>query len=134
MRLDFLNSIFLVIALPLLSVGCATENKPRKTDTYSSADKNCQVVLNKLYNAQIRYFDGMNLRLPSCPATNDFKFEQKHIPVAQEIWRELDLKPWAPLSDFLYVNIEFYGSTLPDGTIVIHHVETAKITDDSIYD
>ena len=112
-----------------LLVGCGTINN--NTKNVSNLSK-CKITPNKLFIGQISYFNGMNLKIPSCPIIKELRFNSSD--ASQKIISELDLDPAAPEDDFLYVDVEFYGSTLSDGTVIIYHVDKAKLTENSIFD
>ena len=129
-----MKNLCLGILGPLLVMGCTTASEHGKINVKTSPNDKCRIISNKLLKGQIRYFDGMNLRLPSCPIINKWEFARYDPPVARKIWSALDLNPAEPEGGFLYANIEFYASTLADGTVVINRVEKAELTENSIYD
>jgi len=128
-----MKNLCLILATQLLFVGCYTTNKSEKNSSISSQNENCIIVPDKLFKGQIAYFDGMNLHLPSCAKIiREIRFSSRD--ESQKIYLELNLNDAEPESEILYVNIEFYGSTLPDGTTIIHSVKNAKLTEEYIYD
>ena len=129
-----MKNLYILITLLVFLNGCVAAGGREKPTVKPKLSDSCQVVANQKIKGQIRYFDGMNLRLPSCPIIENWEFENKSTPVGAKIISALNLDPLSPESDFLYVNIEFYASTTPNGKVTIHDVVTAELTDASIYD
>lgn len=130
-----MKKLFFVFLLSLLLGGCTKQNVSSTTDDSSMADETCLIEPTKLLHGQIRYFHNMNLQIPSCPYIGSISFNDDNNEAIGKIIGELDLDPTSQEShDFQYVNIEFYGSTMPDGSIVINRVENAERTRNSIFD
>ena len=75
-----MKNLCLGILGPLLVMGCTTASEHGKINVKTSPNDKCRIISNKLLKGQIRYFDGMNLRLPSCPIINKWEFARYDPP------------------------------------------------------
>lgn len=129
-----MKNVYFIIVFSLLFNGCVTKIKHEKNEIEVSQDNKCHIMPNVLLNGQIRYFHGMDLRLPACPILEKWQFDRYNDQANQEIFKALNLDPTSPEDNFLYVDIKFYASKLSDGTVVIRYVEEAKRTKNNIFD
>jgi len=126
-----MKNLFFILALITYISGCQKTISTENPSTLSDSSLSCRIAPNKLFIGQIAYFDGMILKLPSCPIIRNFQFSSSEESL--KVLAELNLDPAAPESDFLYVNIDFYASVLSDGKVIIQSVEKAELTEQSIF-
>jgi len=112
-------------------MGCATSGANEEPVTIAAKDnEHCIVNSGKLYKGQLDYHHhGINLKLSHCPKTIvDFE-----VSPDDELYKETAGKIYADpnLMYNYYVNIDFYGSTLADGDVLIEKVVKTEFTDES---
>lgn len=124
-----LFSSLLISSVIFIPLGCASSLLETDSNTIETVP--CSINPNVLTSGQVRYFKEMDMKVSSCEGIQGFRGAPDSGVIAV-IFSALGID--YEVSDYMFVDVQFYGTRLTNGLIEISHIEKAELTENSIFD